>query len=79
MKRMIQIGDVVFLNNGQKFRVIYALRNGEDVFMFVDLSDWNVYFERNELGYGIGDEINEGITIEKIMSAKETPTSIAIV
>jgi hypothetical protein len=77
MKRMIQVGDVVFLSNGQKFRVIYASRN--DAYMFVDLSDWNVYFERNELGYGIGDEINEGITIEKIMSAKETPTSIAIV
>jgi hypothetical protein len=81
MKRKLMIGDVIELKNGQKFRVIYTKRNYEDVYIFVGIRDWNVYFETDNLDYGVGDEIHEGsdLSIVKILSKDETPTLIAIV
>lgn len=81
MGRTLSIGDVVEISNGQKFRIIYSRRNGEDVFIFVGIRDWNAYFETDNLEYGIGDEIHEdsGLVVKKILSKDETPTLIAIV
>lgn len=81
MKRTLCIGDVVIMSNGQKFRVVFTKENGEDVFLFAGIRDWNVYFSTSHLDYGISDEIHDDsdLRIKQIMSNSETPTVLAVV